>query len=151
MVLLLAALAGCSENPKPIEPTTSATTIPVPTIPAQASEDSVEGRAAFAAHWVDLVNYAAITGDTGPMLSVTETCTECEDLAVGTAAVRVEGRRITTPLWVLDRIQPYGPDVQYVRILLADNPKLGVSARTFGIWVTNDPPYAIRDLWREEE
>ncbi|MET0928772.1 MAG: DUF6318 family protein [Aeromicrobium sp.] len=68
-VAILALLAACSSDPAPVEPdptpttTTSTPSIPVPTMPAQASEDSPEGAAAFVAHYVDVFNYAAATGD----------------------------------------------------------------------------------------
>jgi hypothetical protein len=68
-VATLVILAACSSDPAPVEPdpapTTSATTpaVPVPTMPAQAAEDSPEGAAAFVKHYVDVFNYAAATGD----------------------------------------------------------------------------------------
>jgi hypothetical protein len=70
-IVLAAALvlSACSSDPAPKEPTGSpatsstAPTRPVPTMPAQASEDSPEGAAAFVKHYVDVFNYAAATGD----------------------------------------------------------------------------------------
>jgi hypothetical protein len=67
-VATLAILAACSSDPAPVQPdpapTTSSTpSIAVPTMPAQASEDSPEGAAAFVKHYVDVFNYAAATGD----------------------------------------------------------------------------------------
>jgi hypothetical protein len=63
-------LAACSSDPAPKEPEPSATTsaaptptATLPTPPAQASEDSPEGAAAFVKHYVDVFNYAAATGD----------------------------------------------------------------------------------------
>jgi hypothetical protein len=70
VVAALTLLAACSSDPTPVEPDPSPTAIasstpaiPVPTMPAQASEDSPEGAAAFVKHYVDVFNYAAATGD----------------------------------------------------------------------------------------
>ncbi|MCD9198259.1 DUF6318 family protein [Aeromicrobium wangtongii] len=70
IVLAAALLLGaCSSDPAPKEPTgtpSTSSTPParaVPTMPAQASEDSSEGAAAFVKHYVDVFNYAAATGD----------------------------------------------------------------------------------------
>jgi hypothetical protein len=68
LVLLLAACDSGSDDPTPEEPTsasptTSTPTATLPTMPAQASEDSSEGAAAFVKHYVDVFNYAAATGD----------------------------------------------------------------------------------------
>jgi hypothetical protein len=68
LVLLLAACESGSDDPTPKEPTSASPTTPtptatLPTMPAQASEDSSEGAAAFVKHYVDVFNYAAATGD----------------------------------------------------------------------------------------
>jgi hypothetical protein len=68
LVLLLAACESGSDDPTPKEPTSASPTSPIPTatlptMPAQASEDSSEGAAAFVKHYVDVFNYAAATGD----------------------------------------------------------------------------------------
>jgi hypothetical protein len=68
LVLLLAACESKSDDPTPKEPTSASPTTPtptatLPTMPAQASEDSSEGAAAFVKHYVDVFNYAAATGD----------------------------------------------------------------------------------------
>jgi hypothetical protein len=68
LVLLLAACDSGSDDPTPKEPTSASPTSPtptasLPTMPAQASEDSPEGAAAFVKHYVDVLNYAAATGD----------------------------------------------------------------------------------------
>jgi hypothetical protein len=65
----LLLLGACSSDPQPKEPKRSATTsdptptATVPTMPAQAEEDSPEGAAAFVKHYIDVFNYAASTGD----------------------------------------------------------------------------------------
>lgn len=67
----LLLVGACSPEATPREPTasppsatTSATpTAVAPTMPPQASEDSPEGAAAFVKHYVDILNFAATTGD----------------------------------------------------------------------------------------
>lgn len=62
--LLLVLVGGCSSDPEPKEPKPSAKpTITAPTMPAQAKENTDEGAAAFVDHYVQVLNYAAATGD----------------------------------------------------------------------------------------
>jgi len=70
-ILLAAALVlgGCTGDPAPREPTKTtssphaSSTLTPPVMPKQAKEDSPEGAAAFVTHWVNVLNYAAATGD----------------------------------------------------------------------------------------
>jgi hypothetical protein len=145
-VIVLLALASCSSDPQPKEPTGKA--IPIPSPPAAASQDTAEGRAAFAAHFINLVNYTAMTGDTKPLLAISDSCTDCRKLATTTSKVRIEGKRVETAIWSIDSIEPYGPDLEYLRIRLGENLDLDVQARTWGLWVTSDPPYIVKEMWR---
>lgn len=74
------ALAACSSEPEPKEPTTTASSaspsVAVPTMPAQAKEDSPEGAAAFVHHYIDVFNYAASTGDVAELTRLS--APECE-------------------------------------------------------------------------
>lgn len=79
------ALGACSSDPAPREPapttpsTTAAPTQTVPTPPAQASEDSPEGAAAFVKHYVNVFNYAAATGDVEELSRLSSpTCDGCQ-------------------------------------------------------------------------
>jgi hypothetical protein len=68
LILLVGACDSSSEEATPQQPTASsskdpAPTATVPTMPAQAAEDSSEGAAAFVKYYVDVFNYAAATGD----------------------------------------------------------------------------------------
>ena len=48
-------------------------------MPAQASEDSPEGAAAFVKHYVDVFNYAAATGDVDELSRLSSPdCTGCQ-------------------------------------------------------------------------
>jgi hypothetical protein len=68
LILLVGACDSSSEEATPQQPTASSSNDPaptatVPTMPAQAAEDSSEGAAAFVKYYVDVFNYAAATGD----------------------------------------------------------------------------------------
>ncbi len=68
-LLALLVIAGCGGDPQPKEPRSSVsasakpTAVAVPTMPAQAKENSPEGAAAFVKHYIDVFNYASNTGD----------------------------------------------------------------------------------------
>lgn len=86
IILATAMLLGaCTSDPAPKEPDPDPTTASptptraVPTMPAQASEDSPEGAAAFVKHYVDVFNYAAATGDVTELSRLSApTCTGCQ-------------------------------------------------------------------------
>lgn len=78
-------LGACSSDPAPREPSPSASaaaatpTATPPTMPPQASEDSLEGAAAFVKHYVDVFNYAAATGDVAELSRLSAaTCDGCQ-------------------------------------------------------------------------
>jgi len=78
-------LAACSSDPAPREPDPPASSAPAtptvaaPTMPPQASEDSPEGAAAFVKHYVDVLNYAAATGDVEELTHLSsESCDGCQ-------------------------------------------------------------------------
>ena len=66
-LVMAAALlfAGCTEDrPKEPDPTTKPSpTATVPSMPAEATQKTVGGAAAFVKHYVDVLNYASNTGD----------------------------------------------------------------------------------------
>lgn len=78
-------LGACSSDPAPREPdepaatTSTAPTVAAPTMPAQASEDSDEGAAAFVKYYVDVFNYAAATGDVAELSRLSSPdCAGCQ-------------------------------------------------------------------------
>jgi hypothetical protein len=78
---LLVLVAGCTDpEPKEPKPTTSATpTATAPTMPAQAKENTPEGASAFVAHYIDVSNYAASTGDVEGLSRLSDSkCTGCQ-------------------------------------------------------------------------
>jgi len=88
LVLVGAALlvmAACSAEPAPIEPKASASphTSPRPTsaltpplLPKQAERKDATGAANFVLYWVKVSNYAALTGDTDLLRSIS--APDCE-------------------------------------------------------------------------
>ena len=96
-VVLLSAVAllltSCSEDrPKAQAPATSQTaTTPKPSgspspkeltppaLPAAAREDTKRGAKAFARHYLDLINYAAATGDVAPLQAASSSCSGCQE------------------------------------------------------------------------
>lgn len=65
-VMALVLLSACSGDPEPREPAPSPSASPTatpPDMPDLANEESDEGAAAFVAHYVDVFNFAATTGD----------------------------------------------------------------------------------------
>ncbi|MCW2839552.1 MAG: hypothetical protein JWR55_1035 [Aeromicrobium sp.] len=109
VVVALAMLAACSSDPAPVEPDPSPTatasstpTIAVPTMPAQAREDSPEGAAAFVKHYVDVFNYAAATGDVDELSELSSPdCEGCQKYIDEFRSIYARGDRITTHLWTL--------------------------------------------------
>lgn len=78
-------VGACSSEPTPKEPPRSpSTTAPTPadaapTMPAQASEDSPEGAAAFVNHYIEVLNFAARTGDVEELSDLSSPgCTGCQ-------------------------------------------------------------------------
>lgn len=144
---LLLTLAGCNSDPEPIEPKNSAASIPVPSPPAPALEDTAAGRAAFASHFVDLVNYTAMAGDTEPLLAVTQDCSGCVKFAETTALVRIDGHRPTQAIWQVSDIEPLATASRIV-VTIAAQPELGIEGFELGVVTTTEPPYRVRDLGR---
>ena len=147
-VVLLVGLSGCGSEPKPKEPSGRAISSEPPPLPVSATHDTVQGRVAFAGYWLELMNLAAATGNTGPFLSLARDCEACESLARDTDHVRYRGRRITSSAWNVDSVEPYGPDNVYLRINVKANPKYHIDPHTLGIWISPDPPYTVADVWQ---
>ncbi len=113
-------LAGCSSPPAPPSGSTGAATaapaattapspvagpykaasaegpaenVPVPVLPEAAKEFSKEGLMAFAEYWFSTLGYVYETGDSGPMMAITEpTCEICAVVNGKLAETYAEGR-----------------------------------------------------------
>lgn len=80
----LLLLTSCTGEPTPIEPKPSATAKPSvtpPAMPKTANEDTPSGAATFVGYWVSTFNYAAQTGDAGPMKKLSKECKPCTGYA----------------------------------------------------------------------
>jgi hypothetical protein len=129
LVLLLAACESRSEDPTPNEPTSASPTTPtptatLPTMPAQASEDSPEGAAAFVKHYVDVFNYAAATGDVDELSRLSspdcDGCRSYVDLYRDTYAV---GGYFKGGDWEIGDLKVrYQPDETYLTTSMAAKP-----------------------------
>lgn len=75
-------IGSCTDDPEPIEPTPSASAEPTPSppeLPESARKDTPAGAANFVRHWIDVSNYAAVTGDTSELKDLSDPrCRGCE-------------------------------------------------------------------------
>lgn len=150
LAAVLAALAGCSGDPEVREPdptpspagTAGAT---VPAKPPQLGEDSEEGAAAHVYYWIDLLNYAASTGDAEDLLALSERCKECREFA-SSARDLGEAERPTRDTWTVDDLAVQERDDSTdvtVGITL-----LGGEQSEVVFQLTEEAPYAITGLAR---
>lgn len=146
VLVVLAALAGCGSDPKPIEPSAAG----IPTAAASATNDTPEGRAAYIAHWIDLVNFTAMTGDMSPLLAASDGCRECAELARTSAKVRFEGERPREGIWRVRSMSMVSTDGTRFVVHFNDNSDLGVRAFDLGIVLPAKPPFHVIDIGRLE-
>lgn len=113
VVTLMAAvtLTGCQSNPEPppVEAApspspspspTEPTTEPAPTMPAEAQGTSRAAAKAFVRHYVELMNHATATGDTGPLKSASDQgCASCNAVIERVEAVYSAGGSIASDGW----------------------------------------------------
>jgi hypothetical protein len=99
-------LAGCSGDeptagpPKPAEPPTSPVTTTSPTpappvLPAAARENSKAGAVAFARHFVEVVNFSTVFGNTDRLNRTSlRSCVSCRNIAEAIADVYGAGGHV---------------------------------------------------------
>lgn len=121
VVALLVLLGACSE-PEVLEPepgtSPTASVDPAPTMPAQAREDSDEGRVAFVAHWIDTLNYASETGRVAELEEITaESCEGCLEYIDLYRNTYESGGSVRGAAWEIDdlAIDQRDPSVVFVR------------------------------------
>ncbi|MGJ9423456.1 DUF6318 family protein [Aeromicrobium sp. CF3.5] len=143
-------LAGCSSDPQPRDPTTSATptsTATPPPMPPQASEDTPEGAAAFVTHWVDNLNFAARTGDVEGLTAVSSTnCGGCSSYADQLAA-DVDGGRPTEKFWTLKTVR-VGTSREPLTAEVTAAVLEGSGSRNyrFNFQLTSGAPFKVEDI-----
>ena len=85
-IAALLLLASCSDDPEPIEPKTSGPA-DAPSPPAQAAQDTPDGAASFVSYYIEVLNFAAKTGDVSPLTALSsprcDGCREYIDLYEG--------------------------------------------------------------------
>ncbi|MDF1703383.1 MAG: DUF6318 family protein [Aeromicrobium sp.] len=85
LALAAVLLAGCSGDPEAREPDPSGSETPEPSatpppLPEAATQETAEGAASFVDHYLDVMNYASLTGDTAPLKALSEKdCGGCQD------------------------------------------------------------------------
>lgn len=92
-------------------PTSEPTEAPAPeppALPSEATTPDAAGAAAFVRHWFDLVNYAYATGDTGPLVSASDTrCETCSSFIDSIESQYSSGGSFTGgAISVLDAVAP---------------------------------------------
>ena len=76
-IATLVLISSCTDDPRPIEPKASAT---APSPPAQVGHDTPEGAAAFVSHYIEVLNFAARTGDVSPLAALSSPrCDGCRE------------------------------------------------------------------------
>lgn len=110
MATLALTLGACGgDDPPPPEPTTSATTpanpdATLPPMPDVASQDSPWGASKFVQHYVDALNYAALTGDASVMRSLSSRdCEGCMAYVELFEKTYRDGGYFTGGAWSLDK------------------------------------------------
>jgi hypothetical protein len=107
---------SCSEEARPSDPSTAVTDTPTttspgtptpsqpgptaPRLPAVANEGSKKGATAYANHYIELLNYATVTGDTAPMRRAASNCSGCDRYVELFESIYSNGGFIETEGWV---------------------------------------------------
>ncbi len=124
---LLVSLTGCSGPSEDAQPATAASTTTEPSnepalpesqasqgppaerpaepvLPVQAQGTSVRSAEAFVEYYIDLLNYAMVTGDTKAFRAASENCAGCEQYADLFDQVANKGGSAKTRGWTVDEI-----------------------------------------------
>ena len=102
MLALPLVLVGCTSDdgkkptvlPSLAPPAASPSSVPVPSVPPEASAETAQGAAAFARHYMDVLNQAYAAADPTLVQSVSsQECGGCQDLIGVVQALRRDGSR----------------------------------------------------------
>ncbi|WP_211208762.1 DUF6318 family protein [Aeromicrobium marinum] len=103
-LILIGGCGGDDPVPREPEPTPSSTATPPP-MPDQARENTVEGAAAFVTYYVDVLNYAAVTGDVDELEELTDpSCEGCARYVELFRNTYADGGAISGGAWSLGTI-----------------------------------------------
>lgn len=79
-IATLLLLSSCTDDPGPIEPGPSTPNTTAPRPPAQVGQDTPEGAAAFVSHYIEVMNFAAKSGDVAPLSALSSPrCQGCRE------------------------------------------------------------------------
>jgi hypothetical protein len=152
-LVALLVVAGCAGDPQPKEPKPSTTvsaspTVTVPTMPAQAKEDTPSGAAAFVKHYIDVFNYAANTGDVDELSKLSSPkCDGCQSYIREFGSLRAKGKLIVGPLWKLTKVE-VTTTKNPLQVTTGVNARVGAGAKRykFDFTLSNSPPFEIDDV-----
>jgi hypothetical protein len=150
VLVALLTLGACSSDPQPREPRRTATsatpTATPPTMPPQAEKDTPEGAAAFVRHYIDVFNYAAKTGSTEPLKSLSQGCAACDKYALEFESIYQRGDHVSTHLWTLKSLD-LEVEAREVRVFAGTDVNEGRIRRyTFVFRLPSKPPFSIRAI-----
>ncbi|MGH8527565.1 MAG: DUF6318 family protein [Gammaproteobacteria bacterium] len=141
-------LTSCTDDPKPIEPTPSASATPTqtePTMPPSAREDTPSGAANFVDYWVDTFNYGARTGEVQPMLEDAGDCKPCRGYARDFESLP-RSKRPKGSAWTLTEVR-VGPNRDPIEVV-AEVRVLGESKIYPLTFVLNpNAPFKLTDIF----
>ena len=120
------------ESPDPTEPVDAERDPPA--MPGGASKGTLKGAEAFVRHYIDLLNYAANTGDAKPLRAASaRACGGCSDYAEAYSRTYARGGFIDTSGWKPTSVIPVRSQNVVVVLVDVQAPDITYSRRT------NDP------------
>jgi hypothetical protein len=152
VVALAALLAGCGGQPDVIEPepgespSASTSQATAPELSDQVNEDSDEGAVAAASHWVDLLNYASISGDGAALRDYSRACEPCMDFAESAQDL---SEKPDQDVWRIAAASVFRDEV--AADVTFELELLGGERSEVTFELTPSPPFEITDLYRVEE
>jgi hypothetical protein len=139
LVLTCGSLVGCQSNPEP-PPIEAASSSPSPspspadappTLPAEANGTSEAAAKAFVRHYIELVNYAMRTGDTGDLSSLSDpACGSCAEVVQNVDELYTDGGHLEGDGWEVKAIEAFpqgGPRTYTVQAAVLVSPQKRVS------------------------
>lgn len=105
LALAAVLLTGCTGAPEPREPDPAGSTSPKPSatpppLPEAATQETPDGAASFVDHYLEVLNYAAHTGDTDSLRALSGSeCGSCEKYVDVVDATHAAGGAYTGGDW----------------------------------------------------
>lgn len=118
-------------RPAATSPSPSSPTPVAPTAPPESQRGGARGAEAFVRHYVNVLNYAGLTGDTRTLSNLsTRDCVRCTALIDGINDIYSDGGKIVGGGWTVTTVRPYGWTQQrfFIDILIDSAPQQLVTA-----------------------